>query len=261
MDVTTRIAIPAGGAYFEGHFPGRPILPGVTEIALMLEALKRERNGGEVALREIAYTRLRQVVLPGDRLELTARTVASGRVRIDLKRDGGLVANGEWMLGAAEPADEAAPAGTTAAVPLPEVPPLDALLPHRPPMRFIQSILAETADSLSCAAAIPSACALVSDGAAPAVAGLEAAAQAAAAWEALQRQRAGGMAAPRVGYLVALRDVVFFAGRIPAEKTLVVMVRLEAAAPPLSHYQAELRLGNKLLLRGMIATFLKEDGD
>ena len=121
--------------------------------------------------------------------------------------------------------------------------------------------MAETADSLSCAVAIPSVCALVSDGAAPAVAGLEAAAQAAAAWEALQRQRAGGMAVPRVGYLVALRDVVFFARRIPAGQTLVVIVRLDAAAPPLSHYQMELRLGNKLLLRGMIATFLKKDGD
>lgn len=261
MDVTTRIAIPPGGAYFEGHFPGRPILPGVTEIALVLEALTRERHGGDRALREIAYTRLRQVVLPGDHLELTARTVASGRVRIELKRAGTLVANGEWLLGAIEPADEVAPAGTTTTVPLHEVPPLDALLPHRPPMRFIQSILAETADSLSCAAAIPSACALVNAGTAPAVAGLEAAAQAAAAWEALQRQRAGGMAVPRVGYLVALRDVVFFAGRIPAGQTLFVSVRLEAAAAPLSHYQAELRFGDKLLLRGMIATYLKEDGD
>jgi len=228
---------------------------------LILEALARDRNGGDMALREIAYTRLRQIVLPGDRLELTARTVDSGRVRIELKREGALVANGEWMLGVPEPAGEAAPACTTATGPPPETPPLDALLPHRPPMRFIQSILVETADSLSCVAVIPSACALVSDGTASAVAGLEAAAQAAAAWEALQRQRAGGMAAPRVGYLVALRDVVFFAGRIPAEQTLVVNVRLEAAAAPLSHYQVELRLGNNLLLRGMIATFLKGDGD
>jgi predicted hotdog family 3-hydroxylacyl-ACP dehydratase len=259
MNVTTLIAVPSGGAYFEGHFPGRPILPGVAEIALTLEALARETRA-DMALRGIAYTRLRQVVVPGDRLELAARTGDGGRLRVDLKRAGVLVANGEFLLGAPETADDAAPVGLDEAVPLSGLPPLDALLPHRPPMRFIESILAETADSLTCAASIPSVCALVSGGSVPAVVGLEAAAQAAAAWEALQRRRAGGVAAPRVGYLVALRDVVFFAARIPADRSLRVTVTLEAAAPPLSHYRAALSLNGRPLVRGMIATFLKEDG-
>ncbi len=260
MNVNTTIAIPQGGAYFEGHFPGRPILPGVAEIALAQEALARETRC-EVSLQGIAYTRLRQVVVPGDSLELTARSLDNGRVRIDLKRDGALVANGEWTLGVPVAAAESALPVAIESDPLAGLSSLDALLPHRPPMRFLDTILSETADSLSCTAIIPSACALARAGEVPAVVGLEAAAQAAAAWEALQRRRAGGTAAPRVGYLVALRDVVFFIGRIPANQTLLVTVKLDAASPPLSHYQAELRLGDKLLVRGMIATFLKEEGD
>ena len=258
MNVTTLIAVPSDGAYFEGHFPGRPILPGVAEIALALEALVRETRGN-VALRGIAYARLRQIVVPGDLLELTARSGEGGHLRIDLKRGGILVANGEFLLGAPEMADDAALIGLEEAVPLTGLPSLDELLPHRPPMRFIESILAETADSLSCVASIPFACPLASGGSVPAVAGLEAAAQAAAVWEAVQRSRIGDVGAPRVGYLVALRDVVFFADRIPADRSLRVTVTLEAAALPLSHYRAMLFLDGRPLVRGMIATFLKED--
>lgn len=259
MNVTTFIAVPSDGAYFEGHFPGRPILPGVAEIALALETLAQETRG-DMALRGIAYTRLRQIVVPGDRLELVARSGDGGRLRIDLKRAGVLVANGEFLLGVPEMADDAVPVDGEEAVPLSGLPSLDELLPHRPPMRFIESVLAETAESLTCVASIPSACALASGGSAPSVAGLEAAAQAAAAWEAMRRRRAGGAGAPRVGYLVALRNVVFFADRIPADRPLRVTVTLEAAVLPLSHYRAALSLNGRPLVRGMIATFLNEDG-
>lgn len=258
MNVTTVIAVPPGGAYFEGHFPGRPILPGVAQIAMTLEALARETRD-DISLRGITYMRLRQVVVPGDRLELTAKTGGGGHLGVELKRAGVLVANGEFMLGEPRMAENEAHTDLGEATPLSGIPPMDQLLPHRPPMRFVRSILAEMAGRLTCTAAIASACALVGAESAPAVAGLEAAAQAAAAWEALQRRRAGGSATPRVGYLVALRDIVFFAKRIPANQSLLVTVTLDAAAPPLSHYRVEVSLAGRPLVRGTIATFLKED--
>lgn len=255
--MSTTIAVPSGGAYFEGHFPGRPILPGVVELVLVLETLARERP---VALRGIVFARLRQLVQPGDRLELVARELDSGHLRVDLRREGVLVANGELILGRPEKPRAMASSGARTARPMSPAPPLDALLPQRPPMRFVTSILEQTTDGLTCAACIPAACALVSDGSAPALAGLEAAAQAAAAWEAMRRWREGGVAAPRVGYLVALRDVTFFAERIPADQTLLTSVRLEAAAPPLTHYRVDVSLGGMPVVRGTIATFLKEEG-
>src|SRR5258705_12397581 len=112
-------------------------------------------------------------------------------------------------------------------------PPPDGFLPHRPPMRFLTSIMRETEHGLTCAARMPGTCALVSGGSAPAVASIEAAAQAAAAWEALRRWRDTDVALPRIGYLVAMREVVFFAGRIPADRDLLVSFSLEPAAPPL----------------------------
>lgn len=250
------IAVPSGGSYFEGHFPGLPILPGVVELELILEALACDRP---VALRGIVFARLRQLVQPGDLLELVARDLDNGHLRIDLSREGVLVANGELILGSPEQPPATASSVARTARPMSPVPPLDALVPHRPPMRFITSILEQTTDGLTCAGCVPATCALVSNGSAPALAGLEAAAQAAAAWEAVRRWREGGVAAPRIGYLVALRDVTFFAGRIAADQNLLTSVRLDAAAPPLTHYRVDVSQGGIPVVHGTIATFLKEE--
>jgi len=249
------IEVPSGGAWFEGHFPGRPILPGVAELTLVLEALAREARR-PVSIQGIAFARLRQLVLPGDRLELVARERKAARLRIDLKRESIVVANGEFILGTPEVSRSDTTACMTSTMLDAIVPPLDELLPHRPPMRFLTSILRETEHGLTCAARIPGTCALVSGGSAPAVASIEAAAQAAAAWEALRRWRDTDVALPRIGYLVAMREVVFFAGRIPADRDLLVSVSLEAAAPPLAHYRIEVALEGMLATRGTIATFL-----
>lgn len=247
------IAVPANGPWFEGHFPGRPILPGVAALALVLDTLARETRN-PVGLRGIAFARLRQLVLPGDRLELVTRELDNGHLRFGLRREDIVVANGELILG---PPDQAPAKSSVDTAPCPvAAPPLDALLPHRPPMRMLTAILSATDSSLSAAALVPAACALVRDGSVPALAGLEAAAQAAAAWEAMRRWRDGGDVAPRIGYLVILRDVVFFAERLPAQRGLLASVRLQATVSRLTYYQAEVSMDGRPIVRGTIGTFL-----
>lgn len=259
-ELKATIAISADSPWFEGHFPGRPILPGVAELALAITALKQE-TGKPLPLRGIAFARLRHLVLPGDRLELSARESAgpkseTTRLRFEMKRDGVLVANGEFIVGTPLSQPDALLEHQTLTAPAGIVPAAETLLPHRPPMRFVDLILRQSADALDCIARIPGRCALVSGGGAPTVAAIEAAAQAAAAWEALQRWHRQGEAAPRVGYLVAMRDVAFFAERIPAERDFSVSVVLEAAAAALTHYRFEASLQGAALARGTIATFL-----
>lgn len=260
--MNTTIAIEADSPWFDGHFPGRPILPGVAELVLALEALRRE-SGAALPLRGIGFARLRHLVLPGDRLELTARESATrgdeaGRLRFELERAGTLVANGEFIFGEPRP-----PAASTGAATSTDVTPADApdpaaLLPHQPPMRLLDAVLAQRGESLECLARVPRQCALAQAGTAPALAAIEAAAQAAAAWEALQRRNRGDASAPRVGYLVAMREVEFFSAQIMADRAFRVSVALESAAPPLSHYRFEAALDGALLARGSIATFLPE---
>lgn len=257
--VTASIEIPDDGPWFEGHFPGRPILPGVAELALAIAALRRE-TGRTLPLRGIAFARLRQLVLPGDRLQLSARAgdtnqQDAARLRFDLKRDGVPIANGEFIVGETPPAEPGEATGAQNATggryPAPQ-----ALLPQQPPMCFLTTIVGQHGDALHAMARIPRRCALVHDDAAPALALIEAAAQAAAAWETLRRQTAQGNAAPRVGYLVAMRDVAFFTAQIPAEQEFAVSVTLEAAAPPLTHYRFGASRDGSMLARGTLATFL-----
>ena len=246
------------GAYFAGHFPGRPILPGVALLAIVLETLARD-TGRAAALRAIPFARLRQPVVPGQVLEIGGRDGEGGRVRFDVRCDGALVANGELILGRPDEAGTAAARAARASRAAGAAPPVASLVPQQPPMRFVTAIVAETPDGLTCAAQIPAACALVSEGSAPALVALEAAAQTAAAWEGMRRWHEASAASPRMGYLVAVREVAFFAARIPADETLLASVRLDATAPPLMHYAVEVALGARPILRGTVATVLADE--
>jgi 3-hydroxymyristoyl/3-hydroxydecanoyl-(acyl carrier protein) dehydratase len=237
---------PADSAHFRGHFPGRPILPGVAELALVANALDRR------PLSRIALARFRQTVEPGQTLTLETRETAAGAVRVSLHREAAPVMNAELFFG-----DVAPPRASSLRVGEPlATAPLDDLLPQRPPMRFITGLLAQREDGADCLAVIPRGCALVEGGTAPALAVVEAAAQTAAMWEALRRASGPDAGKPRMGYLVALRDVVLLAGRVPAGRILVASMRLEAAAMPLTQYRAEVALDGETIMTGSIATAL-----
>jgi len=254
--VTQTLDLPLDDRWFEGHFPGRPILPGVSQMALVLDALAR-RQGKPVALRGIAFARMRQPVVPGDPMQLTMDERPDGTLRIALSRDGTMVTNAELLLG--EDPGEAPQSILSDGTPMPDAPPLEALLPHRPPMCFVTSFVSEYLDGLTCSARIPIRCPLVVNGHAPAVAAVEAAAQTAALWEATRRRREGGPTAPRLGYLVGLRNVMFFAQTIPAEAPFSATIRLEAATLALAHYAIQIDMGLVAILRGTLATFMTDE--
>jgi 3-hydroxymyristoyl/3-hydroxydecanoyl-(acyl carrier protein) dehydratase len=252
-----QIVIAPDAPYLRGHFPGRPIVPGVVELLLLVEHLSRDA-GQLLTLRSIKFARFRQLMVPHDRLDITTRDAGDGYTRVDLKRAGVLVANAELELNPA-PSDRSLPRSLPVEGPAVDAPPLDRLLPHRPPMRFVTAIERELTDGLQCAARISSECGLAFAGRAPALLGLEAAAQTAAAWEALRRSREPGGASARIGYVVAIRDAVLFSSSIPADESFSATVRLEAAALPLTHYAIEVALHGEVVVRGRIATVLTED--
>ena len=250
--MTIAIAVPAGGALFDGHFPGRPILSGVAELTLVAAALSPEGETAPVAA--IPFARFRGLVLPGDLLELDATPRAQGGLRFEVRRAGEVVANGAIEFG--DPRGDApAPFAMAARAPRGAPPPAE-LIPHRPPMLFVDRILGEADDGATCLGRIPAACALVSRGSTPAFVALEVAAQTAACWESLRRSRDAGAPAPLTGYLVSVREVVLYRPTVPVEADLISSVRLVATAPPLTTYAVDVSVFGELALSGTIGTYL-----
>ncbi len=242
-------------ACFNGHFPQRPILPGVVQLQLIVDHLSHS-TAQPLALHAIRFARLRQIVLPGDRLEILTTPVDDGSTRVDVKRGELLVANAQFELSAHEL--PAAPSPVDFEGDAVSAPPLDMLLPHRPPMRFIEAIERESSTGLQCRARITNACGLARAGRVPILIALEAAAQAAAAWEALRRSREAGGGA-RIGYLVAIRDAQFFASHVTVDETITSTIRLEDMALPLTHYAVEALAAGRVALRASIATVLTDE--
>ena len=75
--VVARKQVRADEWYLSGHFPGRPIMPGVLIVEAMAQAgavavLSEEQNRGKLALfAGIDAVRFKRIVEPGDELELT----------------------------------------------------------------------------------------------------------------------------------------------------------------------------------------------
>ncbi|HXO21558.1 MAG TPA: hypothetical protein VOA87_16730 [Thermoanaerobaculia bacterium] len=104
-----QVHIPEGSPLFTGHFPGRPIVPGIFHLALVARALADWR-GAEVDILGVSALRLRSPVGPGETLEVRVRET-SGDVKggegiqgFELRRPGsGPVSNGTVRTARREP--------------------------------------------------------------------------------------------------------------------------------------------------------------
>jgi 3-hydroxyacyl-[acyl-carrier-protein] dehydratase len=248
------VAIPIASPLFTGHFPGHPILPGIAHLALAQRALG-EIMGREVALAAVRSLKLRRPVVPGEPLELRlGQPGEDGSWRFEVHCGGAAASQG--VIEVRDPATWPSAGRDPGEIAAEGFPPPDSLLPHGPPARLLHAVAEVSEGGIVAVAEVPPRHPLVADGRFPAFLALEAAAQAAAALEALGRREAPG---PRIGYLVGIRDARFTVPSLPAGRRLRVAARLTGGAFPLSMYAVSLGEAGHELAAGTLSTFLVAD--
>jgi predicted hotdog family 3-hydroxylacyl-ACP dehydratase len=270
------LLVPAEGAIFAGHFPGRPLLPGIAHLALLCQVLEelaaRGILGGEApgntAIAEVRRLRLRREIVPSDRIELRVEGwdeagAESGVFRFELRRQPAAGQPGEIAsegtvrtgVGCAQP-QAAAPTPRPDLAPGGPFRPVADLIPHAPPARLLTEVLAAGTGGILCTGSIPASHPLAAGDEAPGFLAIELGAQAAAAFEALARHLGGP---PRIGYLVGVRDA-HLPARLPTGRTLHVTAIPAGAAAALAIYDMQVAEegATEPLAAGTISTFLAE---
>jgi len=99
--------------FFQGHFPGTPVMPGVLQIEAMAQA------GGILAVQSVAFdpathvmlfmaidaVKFRKAVIPGDQLRIEVVPLRKGKIfkmKGEIKCDGQVVSSAEFLAGLAE---------------------------------------------------------------------------------------------------------------------------------------------------------------
>jgi len=281
---TATVVVPDSCRWFEGHFPGEPILPGVGQVDLVAR-LYEELSDGSTAWGGLPKLRLNGQVKPGERLAVTLRRGDTG-VAFSIRAaappgaepdaaPGRRISDGLLALGPepeAEMPGHESPTGLAGAAALD--PP--RLLPHEPPSLLALEVIgfdnggavtgdgdedgAGPAPAILCRGRVPADNAAARAGQAGTWMAIELAAQASGLLEAALHRAAGAeLDALPVGYLVRVRGARFTHPTLPADADLLARVELQGRGGPLSLYRTTIGIpGGFALASASLGTFVPE---
>jgi 3-hydroxyacyl-[acyl-carrier-protein] dehydratase len=72
-EISAGTTISPESLWFDGHFPGNPILPGIAQLALVSDVLSEfaRSKGNDIAVVEISRVRFRQFIKPNDSIQVS----------------------------------------------------------------------------------------------------------------------------------------------------------------------------------------------
>lgn len=96
--LTLHFTVPATLRYFEGHFPGVALLPGVVQIGWAIELARRHLSPASGRLpeqfRTLSAVKFTQVIQPGARICLRLAHEAPAQIAFEYRVDGKMCSSG-----------------------------------------------------------------------------------------------------------------------------------------------------------------------
>ena len=69
--ISADIHVPSDSPWFDGHFPGEPIFPGVAQIGMVFDAIRKTHNQ-ELKVSSVRRVRFKGIIRAGDQLKIIA---------------------------------------------------------------------------------------------------------------------------------------------------------------------------------------------
>jgi 3-hydroxymyristoyl/3-hydroxydecanoyl-(acyl carrier protein) dehydratase len=67
--ITAKVRVPTDCVWFDGHFPSKPILPGVAQLMLVMDILKQALDPA-ITVDGVSRVRFKQMILPEDVIDV-----------------------------------------------------------------------------------------------------------------------------------------------------------------------------------------------
>jgi len=98
-EIRAEIQVPGDSHWFDGHFPGEPVLPGLAQISMVFDVIQKASEG-QWSTSSVSRVRFKRIIRPDDRLDVIAvplKKEANGfSFRIQIKDE--IVCNGVMRL-------------------------------------------------------------------------------------------------------------------------------------------------------------------
>lgn len=139
-----------------------------------------------------------------------------------------------------------------------DFPPIEQLLPHRPPMLLLDEVIAFDAESVECAVEIRESSTFFEPGGVPAWVALEYCAQAIAAYAGLKARASGGQ--PKIGLLVAARELTLQTEVFRAGDKLRIRARREFGEERVGRFACEVLRDGVAVAHASLSVYLPGGG-
>ncbi len=101
-EISADIIIGPDSLWFDGHFPGFPVLPGIAQLGMVFDALREylDQEGNDASISGVSRVRFRQLIRPGDAITITASPESAdpGRYRFRVMAGNQLACSGIMKL-------------------------------------------------------------------------------------------------------------------------------------------------------------------